>query len=483
MQERRRRYVVLPRQGVLSDIVQASLGETSLEVGAAIGLGGMEAVADASGNGFSELGSLLKSALLEESGVSGGASGDGTAEPSSAAVEMASRISPADFTTVSHKFTDGPALVSLTQTARLAFEAVNPDLRIVEVSTYSLPRMKLGKDKMVTTTSAVRIAGTVAQSARVGGAAVWNSDFKQTVLAASPGGKLGEGVCVAVLDTGVDASHPALSGAMLVSRCLIAGAQPTAGGPVDWGPRFATRAAHGTHVAGIIAARAGHGGPEGVAPEARIASYRIFPDNPGKEKGAENIDIINSIIAAVRDGCHVINLSIEGSQLRADGLRSAIAAAWNQGVICIASAGNGFGSPVSYPAAHHNCIAVTALGRDGTYPDQAEFRHYESDQRSTIDPAIYLASFSNFGPPVQFGAPGHAIVSTFPNNEWWFDSGTSMAAPFVAGMLARLLSGEPAILNAFGDAGRSAAMLKLLIASARVLRLPQQVEEGYGLPS
>ncbi len=228
----------------------------------------------------------------------------------------------------------------------------------------------------------------------------------------------------------------------------------------------------------------GHGGPEGVAPAANILSYRIFPDNPGGEKGAENIDIINSIIAAVRDGCHVINLSIEGTKLREDGVRSAITEAWNQGVVCISVAGNGFGGPVSYPGAHANCIAVTALGKLGTYPNRPEFRQYEAaTEISGVDASVYLATFSNFGPPVQFAAPGHAIISTFPNGQWWFDSGTSMAAPYVAGMLARLLSDQPAVLNSVGDAHRSEAMLQLLITRAKALRLPQRVEEGYGLPS
>jgi subtilisin len=221
-----------------------------------------------------------------------------------------------------------------------------------------------------------------------------------------------------------------------------------------------------------------------VAPAAGLCSYRIFPDNAGGEKGAENIDIINSIIAAIRDGCHVINLSIEGAKLREDGVRSAITEAWNQGVICVAAAGNGFGGPVSYPAAHPNCVAVTALGRLEAYPKRPEFKKYESaTDISGADPAIYLAAFSNFGPQVQFAAPGHAVISTFPNNQWWFDSGTSMAAPYVAGMLARVLSNNPAVLTAAGDAARSAAMLGLLIGGARALRLPQRGQEGYGLPA
>lgn len=95
---------------------------------------------------------------------------------------------------------------------------------------------------------------------------------------------------------------------------------------------------------------------------------------------------------------------------------------------------------------------------------------------------MFLASFSNFGPKVQFTAPGHAIVSCFPGGRWWMESGTSMAAPFVSGVLARLLSANPNIRDAMGSADRSAAALQILIGRARKLLLPQSGQEGHGLP-
>jgi subtilisin len=314
------------------------------------------------------------------------------------------------------------------------------------------------------------------------GGQVFADDLKQRLLNGINDLGDGTGVLVGVLDTGVDATHPALQPGILGSRCYIPGVDAAASGPVDWGTADAPHAGHGTHVAGIIAARPNHGGPAGIAPQARIMSYRIFPDSPDGRQPAENPVIIDSIRAAIDDRCHIINLSFTGGTLREDGVRSAIADAWENGVICIAAAGNEYGNPVSYPAALQHCVAVTAIGRVGNFPANQDFQREVSDRRATSDPEIFLARFSNFGPPVQFTAPGHAIVSAFPGGEWWFNSGTSMAAPYVTGILAALLSANANVLQMMGNAERSAAMLQMLVGRARVLGLPQSIEEGYGLP-
>jgi subtilisin len=215
----------------------------------------------------------------------------------------------------------------------------------------------------------------------------------------------------------------------------------------------------------------------------QVASYRVFPDNATGAKPAENYDVIDAIRAAIEDGCHIVNLSIEGAGLKEDGVRSAIYDAWRQGVVCIAAAGNGWGLPVSYPAALPLCIAVTACGQIGAFPPLPPFQRLVSNERSKVDPEIFLAAFSNFGPRVQFIAPGHAIVSTFPRGQWWIESGTSMAAPFVTGLLARVLSDAPEILGMYGDEKRSAAMTQLLVARARLMQMPQRSQEGWGLPA
>lgn len=403
------------------------------------------------------------------------------AKTRTARIEISEAIEEPDFAVISQRFEDGPAVVAMTDAARLALEASNPDLRILPITRYYLPGQRPIRGATAATKAASHIAAENAADAQGN---VFLGDVKQHFLSGPPpvGGD-GAGVLVGIVDTGVDGDHPALRGRIVTSRCLIEGDVPTAGGPVNWGAASADRAGHGTHVAGIVAAGSGFGGPAGVAPGARLASYRIFPNSAKGMTPAENPVIIDSIRAAIEDGCHIINLSIEGATLKEDGVRSAIADAWSNGVLCIAAAGNRFGNPVSYPAALQHCVAVTAIGREGSFPNKADFVKHVSNQRSTVYPDVFLATFSNFGPQVQFAAPGHAVVSTYPNNEWWFSSGTSMAAPYITGMLARFLSSNGNVLNMAGNEERSAAMLQMLVARSSRLQLPQVSQEGYGLPN
>jgi subtilisin family serine protease len=449
----KKRYVILPLKGISGPAMAASVFQT----------GGGRLLPEV----FKKDVRPLVEGIPESSGI---------AQATPATVELSGIVADEDFATLSQRFPDGPAVVSMTDAGRRAFEASFPSLRVLPITTYHLPgrspRSKRAKPE----------GAVVAGQSAVAAGQVFTADAKQRFLTAASAGAGGRGVRVGVLDTGVDNAHPALAPAVSMLRCYIPDAPPTAGGPVNWGPALLERSGHGTHVAGIIAARDGHGGPAGVAPEAEIVSYRIFPDNPSRQMGAENAVIIDSIRAAIDDGCHIINLSIEGPSLKEDGVRTAVSDAWAQGVVCIAAAGNGFGNPVSYPAALQHCVAVTAIGHDDAFPHGQGFEQHVSNQRATADPKIFLASFSNFGPPVQFTAPGHAIVSTFPGGGWWFDSGTSMAAPFISGVLARLLSTNSNILNMRGNADRSAAMLQMLVGRARMLKLPQAVQEGYGLP-
>ena len=122
---------------------------------------------------------------------------------------------------------------------------------------------------------------------------------------------------------------------------------------------------HGTHVGGIIAARGKPPtGIRGLAPGVKLRSYRVFGKAAG---GASNYSIAKAINRAVADGCDLINLSLGGGPSD-PAIASAIHSARQQGVVVIAAAGNEDRSPVDFPGADPLCIAVTALGRKGTFP-------------------------------------------------------------------------------------------------------------------
>lgn len=288
-------------------------------------------------------------------------------------------------------------------------------------------------------------------------------------------GPLGTGVTVGVVDTGVDSSHPALAHAVKGGRSFVDGESRT-----DWGPSRGNVGWHGTHCAGIIAARDPSGRcPEGIAPEASVRSYRVFGGSSGNR--VATIGVINAILAAVDDGCDIVNLSLGGRSLREDGVRDAINYAWDSGVVCIAAAGNS-GGPVSYPAAHHNCVGISALGKQSLIPPGSPDAVTVSGVRSTFDPDVFLASFSNFGPQIDFAGPGVAIISTLPENGIGAASGTSMAAPAVSAQTAVVLSRTNTILTASRNQDRAAAIFAMMIGVARPYGFGSLDYEGYGVP-
>ena len=114
---------------------------------------------------------------------------------------------------------------------------------------------------------------------------------------------------------------------------------------------------------------------------------------------------------AVRDGCDIINLSL--SEDRSDeALRAAVEDARRAGVLVVAACGNESG-PVDFPAAYSSCIAVSAFGRLGTFPNRTPDQD-DVGIVSTKERQNFFASFSNYGQEVDLCAPGVAIISTVP---------------------------------------------------------------------
>jgi subtilisin len=287
--------------------------------------------------------------------------------------------------------------------------------------------------------------------------------------------KSGHGVTVGIVDTGVDGKHPDLRNVLGGLNCVSDEVRKSSAAAKDWGPAK-RKGEHGTHVAGIVAAMGTSTGFRGVAPGATLRSYRVFP-NSGK--GASNFDIAKAIDAAIADGCDLINLSLGGGP--ADDLtRAAINRALAAGVVVLAAAGNDDRSPVSYPAAIPECVAVSAMGRRRSFP--AESIGTSSVAKPTGGPRgmDFIADFSNFGSEIDVTGPGVEILSTLPGSQYGPMSGTSMATPAVCGFAAYLLSANAAIRQAQGS-DRSRKLKDLLYSVCRPEGFGRKYE-GFGLP-
>lgn len=236
-------------------------------------------------------------------------------------------------------------------------------------------------------------------------------------------------VTVAVLDTGADMGHEDLKANLDAADAHNFVEEKTAPSNPD------DDYGHGTHVAGIIAAVANNGvGVAGVAPGCRVMPVRVL----GVEGGSTS-NLIRGIDWAVSHGARVINLSLGSNQYsraEEDAVKRAIA----QGVVVVAAAGNEAlnGNPLSYPGSIEGVVSVAAVRRD-------------LDGNGNPTGTYSRADYSNFNPFVSVAAPGSDILSTIPRRfqspggiandaPYAYASGTSMAAPMVAGVVALMLS-------------------------------------------
>ena len=225
----------------------------------------------------------------------------------------------------------------------------------------------------------------------------------------------GTGVVVAVIDTGIRATHEDLSGKVLSGTDFI-----SPGGDGTLADHY-----HGSHVAGIIGAYANNGlGIAGGAPGVQILPVRAL-DGSGTGTTA---GVASGIIWAVDNGADVINLSL-GSSGDSSVIRAAVAHAEANDVVVVAAAGNGghVGNPVTYPAAIPEVVAVSATE--------------SNDSR---------AYFSNHGTWIDVAAPGSGIYSLHGAGDLVYasSSGTSMAAPYVAAAAALVRATSPTLTAA-----------------------------------
>jgi subtilisin len=240
-------------------------------------------------------------------------------------------------------------------------------------------------------------------------------------------------VDVAVLDTGIDASHPDLAVVSSVDCTLMSG------GSAPWtrtnycGAGGSDVQGHGTHVAGTIAARDDGSGVVGVAPGARLWSVKVLGDDGTGTIGGLIAGIDH--VRANADRIRVANMSLSapGSNKALD---DAIAAATAAGTTFVLAAGNAAEDVSAWmPAGHPDALTVSALADyDGLRGGLASTTCGNAGRDDSF------ATFSNHGTAVDLIAPGVCIESTLPGGGYGISSGTSMAAPHVAGAAALLAS-------------------------------------------
>jgi hypothetical protein len=213
----------------------------------------------------------------------------------------------------------------------------------------------------------------------------------------------GKGVLVAVIDSGIDTSHPEIADAVAGRFDAIAPVGP---------PHL-----HGTGMAGAIVARSQL---TGTAPGARLLAVRAFTGE-GDKSEATTVSLLKGLDWAIAHGARVINMSFAGPY--DPDISRGIAAARQKGAVLVAAAGNaGPKSPPLYPAADKNVIAVTATNSDNQLLPEA-----------------------NRGRYIAVAAPGVDVLVPSPGRAYQMSTGTSVAAAEVSGIAALLLELQPAI--------------------------------------
>lgn len=218
----------------------------------------------------------------------------------------------------------------------------------------------------------------------------------------------GEGITIAVIDSGCDINHESLKGNITGVRNFTDEDGKNQNIVTD-------RVGHGTHVIGTIAANGNNNTIMGVAPKSSIYALKAI-DRTGSGKLSW---VVNAIYYAIDKNVDIISMSLGMSESN-DKLEKAVKEAINKNILVVCAAGNeGHGSAdnfnYSYPAAYVDVISVGAVDKRGI-----------------------PANFSNANLVIDLVAPGVDIISTYPSNQFASLSGTSMATPHVTGSLALL---------------------------------------------
>jgi len=233
----------------------------------------------------------------------------------------------------------------------------------------------------------------------------------------------GNGVTVAVIDTGIDTDHPEFAGRISeysynATEDKIVKDWLTEDGEYDWS-LVEDEVGHGTAVTGVIAASMNSGNVVGIAPNVNIIVIKAECNPDGTFKRTS--DLVFGLYYAIERDVNVVNMSFGASG--GNPFAEAIQLAVDSDIVCVASAGNEGTSTLHYPAADKNVIGVGALAED----------------------SWELASYSNYGENTNLVAPG-TTFTTLMNGGYGIMNGTSLASPVVTGAIALFMQNNPYIM-------------------------------------
>jgi subtilase family protein len=274
----------------------------------------------------------------------------------------------------------------------------------------------------------------------------------------------GHGVRIAIIDSGVAATHSDLAGRIASGRDVVA--DDDKGWQDD-------RVGYGTLAAGLIAAADSANQITGLAPEAELHIYKVFP-------GGHASDLLEAIDHCIAAHVDIIVLGIETrhpSWLVAQKIEEAR----QSGTACIAAAGSNAG-PVGFPAVLPTVLAVAAIGKLGTFPPDS---YHATQFTGAATPEGYFpARFSADGPEIDLCAPGVGVVSTLPPDNVGTLDGTAVAAPHIAALAALVLAHHPDFRGIFQSrsSARVDRLFDILRASCQPLLFVDPMRVGRGLP-
>jgi len=274
----------------------------------------------------------------------------------------------------------------------------------------------------------------------------------------------GQGVRIAIVDSGAATAHQDLrtikNGLDLIHKKAD---------PSGWNQDAVS---HGTHCTGIIAGADDGTGIRGFAPDAEIHICKQFP-------GGFVSQLIEALEYCIEKQIDMVNLSLSAAE-PSEALEQQILRAKRMGVACIAGAGN-TGGPVQYPASSPNVLAVAAIGNAREFPPDS----YHAQVAGPSDGSgLFSPRFTCFGPEISLCAPGVAILSSVPPNNFAVWDGTSMAASHVTGLAALVLAHHPDFQGPFKtrNADRVERLFQILRASAQPVNFGDPRRTGFGMP-